>query len=136
MKIIIVDDDASILTILQIMLQRRGHDVLAYRNPLECPIYQAKSCPCPVAPPCPDIIISDFNMPKVNGVQFLEAVHQQGCQCTHSAILTGYGVPEQDMLRMARFGTRFFLKPVEFEELRAWLDRVAAQISSTIRASP
>lgn len=124
MKVVVIDDDPSILSLLQTLLRRRGYTVLAYHTPLECPLYHAKSCPCEASNPCPDVLISDLDMPDVNGMQLIEDIHARGCLCKHVAIITGQGLQEQDMRRMAKFGTRFFLKPVEFDELYAWIDRV------------
>ena len=127
MKIIIVDDDPSVLSLLQGLVQRKGHTALTYLNPLECPLFQPKSCPCAASAPCPDIVISDYNMPHVNGMEFLENIHKRGCQCAHSALIPGSGLVEGDLIRLARFGTRHFPKPVDFAEFYDWLDRVERQ---------
>ena len=128
MKVIIVVDDPLILSLLHILIQRRGHTVLSYSNPQECPLFRAPSCPCAAAPPCPDVILSDYNMPQVNGMEFLEDVRNRGCQCTHVAIITGKGLAEDDLIRMAKLDTRFFLKPVDFQQLYDWLDRIEKEI--------
>ena len=129
MKMVVIDDEPSILALMKRTLERRGHTVLTYTNPLECPLYHAPSCPCAAANPCPDIIITDYDMPNVNGLDFLMDVYTRGCRCRDVAIITGKGVDELDMRRMAKLGTRYFLKPIDFDELYAWMYRVEKRLS-------
>jgi len=124
MKVVLIDDDPLFLFTLSGMLHRRGYDVLTYDNPLSCPIYTSPACPCPSKSSCPDIIISDVNMPKVNGMQFIEAVYKKGCKCQNVALIAGKEFADTDLNRMAKFGTRFFTKPFDFDEFDAWLVRM------------
>lgn len=125
MKIVIVDDDPHSLALLRMVLERKGHAVLAYERAEDCPLFQRQHCPCAIAPPCPDALITDFNMPGANGVEFLRSLYSGPCRNVRTALLTGAELEERDMHRLARYGTRFFTKPVEHDELFAWLDRVA-----------
>ena len=124
MKVVIVDDDPRNLALMQSMIERKGHTVLSYLNPQDCPLYQAAPCPCMVAAPCPDVVLADYNMPGVDGMEFLEGIRGRGCQCIHIALVTGKCLDHDDLSRMARNGTRFFLKPVDFPQLYDWLDWV------------
>ena len=124
MKVVVIDDEPAILSLMQTKLQRKGHTVLSFANPLECPLYHAPTCPCDAADPCPDIIITDYDMPKVNGMDFLMDVYRRGCRCKNVAIMTGKGVDEFEMMRMAKLGTRYFLKPIDFDELYDWMSRI------------
>jgi DNA-binding NtrC family response regulator len=124
MKVVVIDDDPSILVLMRQVLQRKGHTVQTYANPLECPLYQAKSCPCTAASPCPDAVITDYNMPGVNGLEFLDDLHTRGCQCFHRAIITGKGLSETDRERMVERNIPLFFKPLEMHLLYNWLDWV------------
>ena len=104
------------------MLERRGFDVMAFDNPLEFPAYTSTNCPCAL---CPDIIISDVDMPKVNGLQFVETVINKGCKCKHIALVTGKGLEEEDLHKMAKLNVRCFQKPFDLDEFDAWLLRTA-----------
>jgi DNA-binding response OmpR family regulator len=130
MKVVVVDDDPVILKLMERLLHQRGHTVLTYANPLECPLYKSSPCPCIGSESCPDIIITDYNMPRVNGLDFLQDVYKRGCKCTNLAIITAKGLDERDMQRIARLGTRFFLKPIDSRELYAWVDRVEQKATS------
>lgn len=123
MKVMVVDDEPAILVLMRTKLNRKGHTVLTYENPMECPLYDTTSCPGPDNT-CPDVIITDYDMPIVNGIDFLVNVLQRGCKCNHIAIFTGKGLDEEDVNRMAKYGSRHFLKPLDFDEMFDWIDRV------------
>lgn len=132
MNVIVVDDDPLILLLMQRKLLRKGHTVQAYQNPVDCPLYQAAIPPCEISVIYPDIIITDYDMPEVNGAEFLAQVYAKKHPCSQFAIITGQGIPETDMIRMARLGTRIFLKPIDFSALFVWMDQLDLQ---TLRAS-
>jgi len=121
MKIVFVDDDPMVLHVLGGVFRRRGHAVLTYDTPLSCPIYTARHGACFPESTCPDIIISDYDMPEVDGAQFIETIMKKGCKCKRLALLSGKGIPDSVMMRLAKYGTRFFTKPLDFVELEVWL---------------
>lgn len=121
MNIVLIDDDPTVLNILSRMFQRRGHEVLTYENPLACPIYKSPHGSCFPHSKCPDVIISDVDMPDVDGLHFVETIFTKGCKCRHVALLTGQGISNQDMKRMAEHGARCFTKPLDFAEFEAWV---------------
>jgi CheY-like chemotaxis protein len=121
LKIVLVDDDPLVLYSLASLFQSKGHSVLTYDNPLACPIFTQPHGSCFPDSSCPDIIITDYDMPEVNGTKFIETVFKKGCKCQHVALLTGVGVSDYDMRRLAKYGTRFFTKPLDFAEFEAWM---------------
>jgi len=123
MKAVLVDDDPLVLFTLNGLLQRRGYEVLSYANPLECPVYTSPACPCLPSAICPDIIISEVEMPKVGGIKFIETVFKKGCKCKHLALIADKALDVGSLNRMAKYGTRFFMKPLDFDELDEWLVR-------------
>lgn len=125
----VIDDDPTVLALLQIMLQRRGYKVHTYENPIESPLYTCQGCPCSIPEiGCPDLIISDFNMPEMNGVELLESAMEKGCHCRHLALISAKGLMEADLLRVVKYGTRYFTKPLDLDDFYSWLDRVEQQI--------
>lgn len=121
MKIVFVDDDPMVLHALGGMFRRRGHQVFTYDNPLSCPLYTAPHGACFPESKCPDIIISDYDMPQVDGAQFIDTIMEKGCECKRIALISGKGAPDAVMIRLAKYGARFFSKPLDFVEFEAWL---------------
>ncbi len=123
-KAIIIDDDPMALSYLKRVLQRRGYEVEGYADPALTPLHQDLNCPCSLHPNCPAIIISDVDMPSVNGVELLESIMKKGCRCLNLALISGKGLGHEDLTRMAKYGTRYFTKPLDLAEFNAWIDRI------------
>ena len=130
LKALIIDDEPVVLATLQHLLQHRGYEVLAYDNPVNTPLYNITGCPCSLHDSkCPDVIISDVDMPIMNGLALLESVMTMGCRCRHLALISGKGIAEEDYIRPAKYGTRFFLKPIDFYDFFSWLDHVEHDVA-------
>ena len=121
MKVVLIDDDPQVLSVLGKLLRRRGHEVMTFDSPLGCPIYTSGQDHCFPEGLCPDIIISDIDMPKVSGMKFIESVVQKGCKCRKLALISGKGLDHKESNRMAEIGIRFFTKPLNFQEFDTWL---------------
>ena len=121
MQIVLVDDDPLVLVTLSGLFRRKGHTVSTYNSPLECPIYKSAHGSCFPESKCPDIIISDIDMPEVNGLEFIESLFTKGCKCKHIAMLSGKGISDADMKRMVEHGVRYFTKPLDYVEFEMWL---------------
>jgi CheY-like chemotaxis protein len=121
MKAIILDDDPLVLTLLNHILHRRGYEVMTYDNPTAYSDCERETCQGLIQRACPDVIISDFDMPLVNGLEFFEALCRKGCRCRHMAMISG-SIPDQALLeRLKELGIKFFAKPVHREHIIDWL---------------
>jgi CheY-like chemotaxis protein len=127
MQALILDDDPFVLSVLQRLLAHRGYNVVAYMDPVSCPVFLSDSCPCSAKPDCPDVIMVDFEMPTVNGVQFVKKLKQKGCRCRNVAIMSGSWTSET-LKQASRLGVSIIAKPFHFEKLESWLG--AAESSS------
>jgi len=131
LKVVIIDDSPVDLYYLANVFQHRRCQVQSYADPVLTPMYQSNGCPCSLkSTGCPDLIVSDYNMPVVNGVELLETIFKKGCHCRHFAIISGQGLMdiEEKMTRIAKHGTRFFAKPLDLDDFYDWLDRVEQQV--------
>lgn len=124
LKALVIDDEPVVLSCVRLLLQRRGYEVSTYQSPLDSPLGQFQSCPCLLHSACPDVIISDLDMPDMTGIQFLEGLFAKGCRCRHAALISGKGLKETDLVRMAKLGIRYFIKPLDLAQFYAWLDGV------------
>jgi DNA-binding response OmpR family regulator len=124
MKVLIIEDDFQVLALLKRIFQDRGCDVITYSNPRLCPVNEL-SCPCPMHPDCPDMILTDLDMPTENGLEFLNRLERKNCQCRHVALMSGKSLPEKESLRLAESGRHFFPKPFDLQRIYEWIDGAA-----------
>jgi len=125
MKAMIVDDDRVILALLSRIFHRRGYEVVTYADPTACPLYLAESCQCPTDRLCPMVIVSDYLMPSVNGVEFIEALRKKGCRCSRVALISGNVPGQATMERLAQLEVKFFPKTALFiDQLSDWLNQI------------
>ncbi|MFQ5610686.1 MAG: response regulator [Anaerolineae bacterium] len=73
----------------------------------------------------PDLIISDLKLPRMHGLDMLEALRKQGIH-TPAIVMTFHGT-EQTAIRAFRLGARDYLvKPFKIEDMLSALDRALA----------
>ena len=112
-KILVVDDDPDMQKLILTALQADGHAVVQALDPAEGLALLASE---PV-----DVVITDFMMPKMNGVEFLERLHldhrDQKC-----IMITGYGDVPAAVRAMKAGAIDFIEKPFSGQLL---LDSIA-----------
>lgn len=84
-RILVVDDEPSICELIRRVLESRGYEVLTAADGLEALHALGRSLP--------DIIISDLNMPRMSGFEFLAVVRKRFPHIATIAI-TGESVAE------------------------------------------
>lgn len=110
LRILIVDDDLSVRKILYRILENGGYDVLSAGSGAEALEI------CHRSSPAIDLLITDCNMPEMNGLEL-------GRECTaiHSSlpVLHISGVPPDEALRaeLKKPRRRFLAKPFRKDEL-------------------
>ena len=115
----IFDDDTKVLAILKDYFSILNFEVQAFSEPLLClPSDDKNSC----INPCADIIITDFQMPRINGVELLGHQIQQGCPINikNKAIMSG-ALPAKYADYMEGLADAFFQKPIRLHELNIWV---------------
>lgn len=122
MKIVVFEDDEMTLNTLRMCLVSRGYDVVAYSEPLMCPIYTDPSTLCDHDHACGDILITDNYMPRMTGLEFIEQQHLRGCTgiLKHKAVLSG-NLTHTDLEKALEMGCKVFAKPIVLKELFDWL---------------
>lgn len=68
LKILIVDDDEALLNLIMNLFSGQGYDVHTLKNGIDAIRYLRDNIP--------DLIISDLDMPKINGRQLCKTVRQ------------------------------------------------------------
>ncbi len=80
-KVLIIDDEPAVVDVLEKILQRAGYDVASAKD-------GTSGLRCQKDDPA-DIVVTDIMMPRVNGVQVIEALRREHPQCRIIAISGG-----------------------------------------------
>lgn len=115
-KILIVDDDPSILRSFEKFLRSEGHDVATARDGVEG--WEA------VLSGRPDVVLMDINMPRMTGLELLEKMRGElGGAMPLVITITAYG-DLAAAVKATQLGSYDFLtKPIPLEKLRLTLQR-------------
>ena len=117
-RIMIFDDDTKVLELLKDYFSTLNFEVQSFSEPILCPLSNnTNSC----LNPCADIIITDFQMPRINGVELLKHQIQQRCPINikNKAIMSG-SLPDKYVGNMKGLADTFFQKPIRMQELNMW----------------
>src|SRR4051812_32433314 len=107
-NILYVDDEPAIGLILQDSLERLGHTAIGAQNVPEALAALAKGEF--------DLIISDFRMPGLSGLEFLELLRDQGRDIP-LIMLTGYATIEHAVASIKAGAVDYITKPLQPEQL-------------------
>lgn len=123
-KVLVIDDNVMFLDITKAYFQYKGFEVAAYLQPT-CPMLEKEAESCFLGEPIYDLILTDNDMPNMQGIDFLEHIHERGCKIPSSkkAILGG-DISIEDRVRAERLGVRIFHKPCSFDVLDEWVKAV------------
>ena len=107
-RILYVDDEPAIRLVLQDTLERFGHTAIGAGNvPEALGVLQAGHV---------DLVISDYRMPGLSGIEFLELLREQGMQMP-VIILTGYATIEQAVAAIKAGASDYITKPLQPDQL-------------------
>ena len=126
-RVLIFDDQKEIRQLLWSLFDDRGYEVFTFPHPAICPLAEADCCPCPPDQSCTDIIISDVDMPILNGLDFIEQQIGKGCRCKYIALMSGAFTDEQ-IAKATALGITLFRKPFRITDIINWLDRIEKEI--------
>ena len=121
LRAVVVDDDDLIRSTLSSVMENRGYKVIASSEPLFCPVYLNRKCPCLPHQTCCDILITDINMPNMTGLEFIENQIKNDCKIPNIAIMSG-NWKYTDRERTESLGCRIIVKPFGLDEIGQWLD--------------
>lgn len=131
MKAVILDDDPIIQSLLATVLSSEGYTVSSYSSPAECRLFTDPTCPCALKGECPDVIITDWDMPEFSGLDFVEKLKQMRCLCKNIAMISGFS-REEDLLRDVPEGVRVFAKPFSVPRVSSWLRGIREAVADSV----
>lgn len=127
-RALIFDDNQGIRRLLWTVFDIRGYEVFTFPHPGLCPLNRVDNCPCPKDESCSDVIITDIEMPILNGFDFIAQQVEKGCKCNNIAIMSGK-ITDDILVRAKLLNLQVFHKPFTIEQLTEWLDRIEKDIA-------
>ena len=107
-NVLYVDDESAIRLVLQDTLERLGHSAVGAQNVPEALAVLARGDV--------DLIISDFRMPGMSGLELLETLREDGRDIP-LIMLTGHGTIEHAVAAIKAGAVDYITKPVQPEQL-------------------
>jgi len=130
-KILVVDDTASTLEVLQRTLASEGYTVFTAPSALEA-IDFLKGTPV-------DLVITDFKMPKVSGIDLVRHIRENG-KDTEVIMVTGFATVESAVQAVKAGAEEYLAKPFTdkelFEAVRRTLDKLKERRAATVPQRP
>ena len=123
MKLLLIEDDASMQTALQRALSRRGMEISA------CTDGRVALAQWTAAQP--DVVVLDLSLPGLDGLQVLEQARRQGLT-TPVLILTARGTVGDRIIGLNTGADDYLPKPFDLDELEA---RVRALSRRRVKSS-
>jgi DNA-binding NtrC family response regulator len=114
-NILIIDDEAAQRDVLTGYLKKKGYKILSASSGKEG-IDITKNHPV-------DIILSDYKMPDLNGIDVLEQVKKINPEISF-VIVTAYGTVENAVKTMRLGAFDYISKPVDLDELDLMIERI------------
>ena len=115
----LIDDEPEILDCLSAALALKGFPSKQFCNPKAAiETYMSEEF---------DVVISDFKMPEMNGIEVLKAVRKHN-QDAAVIILTGYADTNNAITAVNEGAYAFFHKPPDFKSLLATLSKIEKEL--------
>ncbi|MEN9709366.1 MAG: Response regulator protein TmoT [Pseudomonadota bacterium] len=109
-SVYVIDDNADVLQQVALVLERAGHQVFRYLNPVEF----LKN----VRPGGPAAIVLDVRMPGMSGLELQAALKAKSVR-TPIVFISGESQPKEIIMALKAQAVDFLLKPFSAEDLRA-----------------
>jgi two-component system OmpR family response regulator len=119
-RVLIIDDDFEIVSILTEILKLEGHEIESAPEPVEGMQKSRKVKP--------DLIILDYHMPGNTGAHLFESLRRNNAtKTTPILFMSGEADPALIMSEISdSAGSRFLPKPVKLEEFRRTIREMLA----------
>ena len=116
-QILIVDDEARMLRVLELMLQKMGHDISCASNGMEALQSLQETAV--------DLVVSDLRMPGMDGIELLNQLRAQGNNVPF-IIMTAHGTIQSAVESMKLGACDYILRPFDMEALELSINRILA----------
>ena len=121
-RVLVVDDEPYVRTIVRLLLEKAGYDVLEAADG-EAAIEALNAGENRLVL---DVVICDIRMPKINGIQAIE-YFQREYPHVPLIVLTAYPETKMAVSFMRNGVTDYLVKPVDAQKLRGAVERAMEQ---------
>jgi two-component system chemotaxis response regulator CheY len=112
-KVLVADDDRTSLLVVETAIRSLGHEVhVATDGAQAWGAFQQLE---------PDVVISDWKMPLLTGLQLCQKIRGYGPGYTYFIMVTGQGGHDQILEGMAAGADDYLIKPLDAEDLEVRL---------------
>lgn len=122
LKIVVIEDDEFLLNKISKVLKREIQGVYSFNNPLEALDEIPKISP--------DIIISDINMPEINGIDLYKTLKQKDINIP-IILASAFSEPEYFIEAIKLKVKNFIVKPIDLEDLIQELKSFEKELRNT-----
>jgi DNA-binding NtrC family response regulator len=113
-KVLVIDDDPSMLELAQFHLQSHGYEVNTVETG-EAGLKRAEELRF-------DLVLTDLNLPDINGIEIVKSI-KEFAPDTEVIVATGYSSVTKAVDAIKAGAFYFIEKPIEFEELLALIEK-------------
>jgi two-component system response regulator AtoC len=113
-RVLVVDDEPKAQRVMEIMLRRMGHEVVCVANGEEA-LQSVQLAPV-------DLVITDLNMPEMNGIELLSALRAEGFALP-VIVVTAYGTVESAVAAMKQGAFDYLTRPFDVDAVQLVIQR-------------
>jgi DNA-binding response OmpR family regulator len=130
LRIIVLDMDENIRDLVTMIVQNKGHEVIALPEPMVCPLYSDLDCCRSQDLACSDIMIISNRMAKMSGLKLIKKQLEGGCKgATQNKLVLSTSIRESREFSYAKeLGCKVLMKPFKISEISAWIDECEKRI--------
>lgn len=116
--IMVVEDDAATRRLYRFLLRNSGYDVIEAEDGIDA-LEKLAIHDC-------DVIITDMNMPRMGGIEFVRTLRQNRSQ-VYVIMVTAFGTPDTEKNALRTGVNEYLTKPFDFDELERRLQNYFAR---------
>jgi DNA-binding response OmpR family regulator len=136
MRISLIEDDRACRKLLADFLVSRGYEVFEYNDPTEYLAYGHDDVECLHENSCTDILLTDQNMPKMKGLDFIQQQINRGCKGNaRNKALISANLNRSEVELATRLGCTIFTKPFSLKAILHWIEAIEANLSAKHESS-
>jgi serine/threonine-protein kinase len=117
-RVLVADDEPSIWDLMSYVMEDRGFEIV-YVADGQHALREFEKAPF-------DIVITDKNMPGLNGLELLRTIKKQS-PTTDVVLITGYSSRATEVIARDSGASEYLVKPFNIDELASAVHRVAAR---------